>query len=284
MDTQRIVIFAIGGLSLITNGILLLILYLDPLKKFRTTTSYLIISLTISDFLTWGIACAYAFGNPKWCIHSRRGTSSRNAGFVFSSPETSLCRPFLEAWCAFFKCRTWNTWSSYCFRPFSFWSSKWSLCTSRLFATPNTSQNSRRIEVQSKSDDRSTPAKADGSFAVVGGGSRGDRRPAPHRNGRVGRLQDLLRSPPRSQRLHSFIELLFTGGVAQFCSQSHYLRLAPSRLLTKSVLLLQKVTASRRQQGRTVVSWFATLANFLVASSFRLLFQNSSCACKQISV
>ena len=64
MDTQRIVIFAIGGLSLLTNGILLLILYLDPLKKFRTTTSYLIISLTISDFLTGGVACAYAFGNP----------------------------------------------------------------------------------------------------------------------------------------------------------------------------------------------------------------------------
>ena len=68
MDTQRIVIFAIGGLSLLTNGILLLILYLDPLKKFRTTTSYLIISLTISDFLTGGIACAYAFGNPPVII------------------------------------------------------------------------------------------------------------------------------------------------------------------------------------------------------------------------
>ena len=64
METQRIVIFAIGALSLLTNGILLLILYLDPLKKFRTTTTNLIISLTISDFLTGGIACAYAFGNP----------------------------------------------------------------------------------------------------------------------------------------------------------------------------------------------------------------------------
>ena len=58
MDTQKIVIFAIGGLSLLTNGILLLILYLNPLKKFRTTTSYLITSLTISDFLTGGVACA----------------------------------------------------------------------------------------------------------------------------------------------------------------------------------------------------------------------------------
>ena len=64
MDTQRIVIFAIGGLSLLTNGILLLILYLDPLKKFRTTTSYLITSLTISDFLTGGVACAYTFKIP----------------------------------------------------------------------------------------------------------------------------------------------------------------------------------------------------------------------------
>ena len=61
MDTQKIVIFAIGGLSLLTNGILLLILYLDPLKKFRTTTSYLITSLTISDFLTGGAVCAYTF-------------------------------------------------------------------------------------------------------------------------------------------------------------------------------------------------------------------------------
>ena len=121
-----------------------------------------------------------------------------------------------------------------------------------------------RIDVQSRSDDRSTPAKADGSFAVVGGGSRGDRRPELHRNGRVGRLQDLLRSPPRSQRLHSFLELLFSGRVPQFCSQSHYLRLAPSRLPTKSVLLLQKVTAFRRQQGRTVVSWFAISGNFLL--------------------
>ena len=64
MDTQKIVIFAIGGLSLLTNGILLLILYLDPLKKFRTTTSYLIISLTISDFLTGGVACASTFKIP----------------------------------------------------------------------------------------------------------------------------------------------------------------------------------------------------------------------------
>ena len=118
--------------------------------------------------------------------------------------------------------------------------------------------------MQSKSDDRSTPAKVDGSFAVVGGGSRGDRRPELHRNGRVGRLQDLLRSPPRSQRLHSFLELLFSGRVPQVSSQSHYLRLAPSRLPTKYVLLLQRVTASRRQHGLTVVSWFAILENFLV--------------------
>ena len=61
MNTRGIVILAIGGLSVLTNGILLVILYLDPLKKFRTTTSYLIISLTISDFLTGGVACAYAF-------------------------------------------------------------------------------------------------------------------------------------------------------------------------------------------------------------------------------
>ena len=64
MDNQRIVIFAIGGLSLLTNGILLLILYLDPLKKFRTTTSYLITSLTISDFLTGGVACSSTFKIP----------------------------------------------------------------------------------------------------------------------------------------------------------------------------------------------------------------------------
>ena len=61
MDTFRIVILVIGGLSLLINGILLVILYLDPLKKFRTTTSYLIISLTISDFLTGGLAWAYAY-------------------------------------------------------------------------------------------------------------------------------------------------------------------------------------------------------------------------------
>ena len=116
----------------------------------------------------------------------------------------------------------------------------------------------------SSSDDRPTRAKAEGSSVVVGGGSHRDSRPIRYSNGRVRMLQDLLRSPPRSQRLQRFLALLLSGPVAQFCSQPHYLRLAPSRLPTKSVLLLQKVTASRRQQGRTVVSWFATLANFLV--------------------
>ena len=48
---------------MITNAILLAILYLDLLKKFRTTTSYLIISLTISDFLTSSVACVAAFDN-----------------------------------------------------------------------------------------------------------------------------------------------------------------------------------------------------------------------------
>ena len=61
MNTFSIVILAIGVLSVLTNAILLVILYLDPLKKFRTTTSYLIISLTISDFLTGTVACVAAF-------------------------------------------------------------------------------------------------------------------------------------------------------------------------------------------------------------------------------
>ena len=61
MNTRSIVILTIGLLSVITNAILLAILYLDPLKRFRTTTSYLIISLTISDFLTGSIACVATF-------------------------------------------------------------------------------------------------------------------------------------------------------------------------------------------------------------------------------
>ena len=61
MDTRSIVTLAIGVLSLLTNGTLLAIIYLDPLKQFRTTTSYLITSLTISDFLTGGVACASTF-------------------------------------------------------------------------------------------------------------------------------------------------------------------------------------------------------------------------------
>lgn len=66
MDTWSIVTFAIGVFSLLTNGTLLVILCLDPLKQFRTTTSFLIISLTISDFATGGIACASSFVvNPR---------------------------------------------------------------------------------------------------------------------------------------------------------------------------------------------------------------------------
>ena len=61
MGTFSIVILAIGVLSVLTNAILLAILYLDPLKKFRTTTSYLNITLTISDFLTGSVACIAAF-------------------------------------------------------------------------------------------------------------------------------------------------------------------------------------------------------------------------------
>ena len=61
MDTFNISILAIGAFSMLTNGVLLVILYLDPLKKFRTTTNYLIISLTFSDFVTGGVSCAFAF-------------------------------------------------------------------------------------------------------------------------------------------------------------------------------------------------------------------------------
>ena len=61
MDTWSIVTLAIGVLSLLTNGTLLVIIYLDPLKQFRTTTSYLITTLTISDFATGGVACASTF-------------------------------------------------------------------------------------------------------------------------------------------------------------------------------------------------------------------------------
>lgn len=61
MNTQNIIILVIGLLSIVTNGILLVVFFLDPLKKFRTLTNYLIISLTISDFLTGTAGFAYAF-------------------------------------------------------------------------------------------------------------------------------------------------------------------------------------------------------------------------------
>ena len=59
MDTVSVVTLAISVFSVLANGILLIILYQDPLKKFRTTTSYLIISLTFSDFATGAVGCAF---------------------------------------------------------------------------------------------------------------------------------------------------------------------------------------------------------------------------------
>ena len=59
MRSVPILTLAIGLFSVLTNGSLFIILYLDPLKKFRTTTNYLIISLTFSDFVTGAVACAY---------------------------------------------------------------------------------------------------------------------------------------------------------------------------------------------------------------------------------
>ena len=51
----------IGIIGVITNGILLTVLLLDPLKCFRRPSMYFVISLAFSDFLTCIVSCAFPF-------------------------------------------------------------------------------------------------------------------------------------------------------------------------------------------------------------------------------
>ena len=62
MDLIDIFVLLVGIFSLVTNGVLLYILLRDPLKCFKASTTYFIISLSFSDLLTgmnacfWGLA------------------------------------------------------------------------------------------------------------------------------------------------------------------------------------------------------------------------------------
>lgn len=58
---SNISVFFIGILSILTNGTLLLITFLDPLKKFKRSSTYFITSLSFSDFITGITSCMYAF-------------------------------------------------------------------------------------------------------------------------------------------------------------------------------------------------------------------------------
>ena len=51
----------IGIIGVITNGILLTVLLLDPLKCFRRASMYFVISLAFSDFITGIVSCMFAF-------------------------------------------------------------------------------------------------------------------------------------------------------------------------------------------------------------------------------
>ena len=60
MDLLSIFVLTVGLLSLLTNGVLLFILLRDPLKCFKASTTYFIISLSFSDLLTGTNACFFA--------------------------------------------------------------------------------------------------------------------------------------------------------------------------------------------------------------------------------
>ena len=57
----NIAVFVVGILSILTNGTLLVVTVLDPLKKFKRSSIYFITSLSVSDFLTAIISCIFAF-------------------------------------------------------------------------------------------------------------------------------------------------------------------------------------------------------------------------------
>lgn len=52
-----------GVLAIITNATLLIITFLDPLKSFKRSSIYFIISLSFSDFFTGITSCFYALSN-----------------------------------------------------------------------------------------------------------------------------------------------------------------------------------------------------------------------------
>ncbi len=58
-----IAVLVIGIIGIITNGILLLVLYLDPFKCFRRPSMYFVISLSFSDLSTGIASCLYAMKN-----------------------------------------------------------------------------------------------------------------------------------------------------------------------------------------------------------------------------
>ena len=60
MKLTDMFVMAVGLLSILTNGVLLFILVKDPLKCFKASTTYFIISLSLSDLLTGANACLWA--------------------------------------------------------------------------------------------------------------------------------------------------------------------------------------------------------------------------------
>ena len=64
MDIIQIFVLTVGLFSLVTNGVLLYILLRDPLKCFKASTTYFIISLAFSDLLTGTNACFFGLAKP----------------------------------------------------------------------------------------------------------------------------------------------------------------------------------------------------------------------------
>ena len=61
MDLLNIIIVSIGVLGSVTNGILLLIFFINPLRTFNSTSTYFIKSLTVADFVTCLMTIIWGF-------------------------------------------------------------------------------------------------------------------------------------------------------------------------------------------------------------------------------
>ena len=65
MEVLNIIIVSIGILGTFNNGILLLIFIINPLKTFKSTSTYFMKSLTVADFVTSLMTIIWGFHTPS---------------------------------------------------------------------------------------------------------------------------------------------------------------------------------------------------------------------------